>query len=1233
MIKPFTNLLFLVLVASLGFAQQEKIAFEKYGVPEGLPEEYVSHLVQDDKGFVWFTTQNGLVKYDGYTFKVYKIATDPKDTTDFGLKSCVGGLLKAKDGKLWIAGWSDKGRISCFDPVTEKFRNYLPDKEGTNKLKSAVCYLVFEDKQENIWYRSYTAFGDRALFRLNPKTGIIQQYSIKENGYTSRAIGTTFSKIAESTTGIWLLDEKNNLNQRTLQKDRFDVIISAGTFFSRTKDTMRLLIKRRDHSLLLTGDHGVYIFDPNKKQLLKRYVHQAGVAKGLADSTLNAIEDEKGHIWVIHKGGVISLIDPIVNHISTFTYGRDSFTFPNGPKQLTNVLVSAMNKAGVWFQSKNGNLNYFFRYSFSTKTFRFYDGNFNLPANSLSQNRTIYGFSEDKTGLLWLFTRPNLYKQAPKKQQMGLYRHRPGEPTGLPSDTISYLLEDSKKRLWVGTSAGLAIYQPGQDNFRVFQNDPSKAGSLSDNRIINIQEDSNGTIWVATMNGLNRWQESTQSFRRFFYHPKETNICILNIDRQQRLWLSVWNKGVFVLDRKTGQIVKSFIPDAKNPASLSSKQIYNFFQDSRGTIWLGDLNDNQFGLYRLNAKEDGFIHYLPISGDSTSISSNEIHFITEDGKKRLWIGTDGGLNLYDPVKNRFTRFSSPEAISYSCYAKDLKGNLRFGTYSGGGLVSVDAASGKITAYGEKSGLLHNDSGLGGLNARIALDELGRLWLPTQRGLSVFDPVNKSFTNYFEKDGFQPAARSYVEIKTNNGDIWIGGYNGLNHIVPAQLLRKDTTLPSVVITRMTINDSLYSKPDGVILKKSVAYTDAIQLEYWQKNVSFDFVALHYLRSEDNQYSWKLENYDQNWSAPSKERKVSYTNLSPGTYIFRVKASNADGVWNEKGTSITITILPPWWRTWWAYAFYALALAGALRAYIVFRSRTLRRENRILEEKVELRTTQLQSSLENLKFTQTQLIQKEKLASLGELTAGIAHEIQNPLNFVNNFSELSVELAHELKEEVQKPEIDKETVAALVEDLAENQEKINLHGKRASSIVKGMLEHSRTGTGERQLTDINQLADEYLRLSYHGLRAKDSSFNSDYELITDENLPKINVVSQEIGRVLLNLINNAFYAVNERSKVKEAGYQPKVTVTTKAAENQSDRRAVEVHVHDNGMGMSDATKAKIFQPFFTTKPTGEGTGLGLSLAYDIVTKGHGGTIEVKSAKGEGTTFVVKLPISNS
>jgi signal transduction histidine kinase len=270
-------------------------------------------------------------------------------------------------------------------------------------------------------------------------------------------------------------------------------------------------------------------------------------------------------------------------------------------------------------------------------------------------------------------------------------------------------------------------------------------------------------------------------------------------------------------------------------------------------------------------------------------------------------------------------------------------------------------------------------------------------------------------------------------------------------------------------------------------------------------------------------------------------------------------------------------------------------------------------------------QLNSTLDTLQETQAQLIQSEKMASLGELTAGIAHEIQNPLNFVNNFAEVSVELVDEILEERSKSQEarDETLVAEILGDIKENLSKIRHHGKRADSIVKGMLEHSRKQSGEKVPTDINALADEYLRLSYHGMRAKDKSFNADFNMDFDPNIPKVGLVAQDIGRVLLNLINNAFYAVNEKSKQHPDGFKPTVTVKTSKL---SDR--VEVMVIDNGPGIPDHIQEKIFQPFFTTKPTGQGTGLGLSLSYDIV-KAHGGDILVDSSPETGTQFTISLP----
>ncbi|WP_226163246.1 sensor histidine kinase [Hymenobacter terricola] len=288
-------------------------------------------------------------------------------------------------------------------------------------------------------------------------------------------------------------------------------------------------------------------------------------------------------------------------------------------------------------------------------------------------------------------------------------------------------------------------------------------------------------------------------------------------------------------------------------------------------------------------------------------------------------------------------------------------------------------------------------------------------------------------------------------------------------------------------------------------------------------------------------------------------------------------------------------------------------------------------RLVAERTVALTTQaeeLRGALTELRQTQAQLVQSEKMASLGELTAGIAHEIQNPLNFVNNFAEVSAELVAELEEEQDKPTRDPELEADLLADLKQNLVKISQHGGRAASIVRGMLEHSRTSTGERTPTDINQLADEYLRLAYHGLRAKDKSFNATLKPDFDPALPPVEVIAQDLGRVLLNLLSNAFYAVRQRQLRGEAGYAPTVSISTRQTGEK-----VEIRVRDNGLGIPEAVRAKIFQPFFTTKPTGEGTGLGLSLSYDIITQGHSGTLAVASEEGNYTEFLISLPLNQA
>ncbi|HEY5689866.1 MAG TPA: two-component regulator propeller domain-containing protein, partial [Cyclobacteriaceae bacterium] len=711
MIKKLTSTILFALTASICFAQPNKIPFEGYNVAEGLPEEFVRGLVQDDKGFIWFGTQSGLVKYDGYHFNVYHQTSDKTDSTSLHLRNLGGGLFKARDGKIWIGEVSGYGRIASFDPLTEKFRNYFRPDPGNIDIAAhrVMSILLFEDEKGNIWFKNGSLTtgqnGEFTTIRLNPTTGEMKQYALADiNSGSLYWIGGT----VESSGTIWLLDGKNNLNKLNQENDEFEIIIPAGkTSSTATAATFNNMNKGADNRLLLSTTHGVYIFDSNLQKIVKTYEHSAANPTGLPDSVAYAIEDSKGHFWVSHRGGKLSIIDPDTDNIQIFSYGNEPLSYQKNVKSIQLFRFHHLTDQGIWFQAwgPGFGVKFFVHYQFDTKTFKIYDYNFNLRDNPLPKNRYPFLFLKDRTGLLWLGTRPGLYKQAPKKWQMDLFRYDADEPNGLPSDTVKYLLEDSKKRLWIATANGLALYQPDQENFRIFRNVASNQSSLSNNNVTSLTEDADGKIWVGTANGLNQWQESTGTFKRFFYKPGETNtVAFVFPDNQQRLWTSIRGKGVFVLDKNTGRVIRSFLPDANNPGSLTSKQIDVFYQDSKGTIWLSDGRDN---LYKLNQYSDGFTHYMPIPGDSTSISDNDIFFIAEDGKHRLWIGTDDGLNLYNHDENNFTQFRNNELISVQNFITDKQGEPWFATYTGGGLVSVDTEKRIITSYDETRGLLQN----------------------------------------------------------------------------------------------------------------------------------------------------------------------------------------------------------------------------------------------------------------------------------------------------------------------------------------------------------------------------------------------------------------------------------------------------------------------------------------------------------------------------------------------
>ncbi len=600
------------------------------------------------------------------------------------------------------------------------------------------------------------------------------------------------------------------------------------------------------------------------------------------------------------------------------------------------------------------------------------------------------------------------------------------------------------------------------------------------------------------------------------------------------------------------------------------------------------------------------------------LKGSRIFCITEDSKKNIWIGTDGGgISKLNPVTGKFISYfddvNGPSSITDILEDKKT-GNFWVGDYFFGMLL-INSNGDILKRYNTSNGLPSNSV------FAILQDAKGILWLSTDNGLCRFDPVNGQFQWYNKKNGLQGLRFNGSNFKTLDGEIYFGGTNGVNGFYPDQI-NLDTIAPPVIFTDLDIAGKPATLGKGGQMPEHISVAKDIRLHYNQNDLTFHFTSMLFNRGDESRFAYKLSPNDKDWVQSGAVRQARYINLNPGTYTFSVKAANADGVWNEKGTSTTIIILPPWWKTWWAYTLYVIILFSSIFWFLAYRSAALKRENIMLEEKVELRTAQLHTSMENLKATQSQLIQSEKMASLGELTAGIAHEIQNPLNFVNNFSEINKELLVEMKEEMENGHIDE--AKRMAGDILVNEDKINHHGKRADGIIKGMLQHSRASTGQKEPTDINALVDEYLRLSYHGLRAKDKFFNATIETDFDAAIGRINIIPQDIGRVLLNLFNNAFYAVSEKAKKQIRGYEPKVSVATKKAGDK-----IQIRIKDNGNGIPQKVIDKIFQPFFTTKPTGQGTGLGLSLSYDIV-KAHGGELKVESPEGEGAEFVVHIPV---
>jgi signal transduction histidine kinase/streptogramin lyase len=729
------------------------------------------------------------------------------------------------------------------------------------------------------------------------------------------------------------------------------------------------------------------------------------------------------------------------------------------------------------------------------------------------------------------------------------------------------------------------------------------------NNIGNITEDAIGTIWFTAANGtLTKFDG--EFFQSYNISSNNSYTQIEHIDSQGRLWL------VEQIQRGNGIDSNLLMFNGESLQKITSSSLLGdffltcMFEDQSGSLWIGTTQ----GLYQYANQE------LRKFTVQDGLSQNYINAITEDNDSNLWIGTDGGLSIFS--NKSFINYGKADGlvdIDISDIIRDDYNN-KFWLSCGGSerftVVNQDLIKSKTL-------LVENYSTAEGFpipsGRSFMVDDDGIAWLITNdNGLFRFDyPALK------EKSKAFPVHLNNIRI---NGESAV--WSQLNEKYAKDSLIARTEMSSRFGLQKTAQElrKLRETFASVRYDSLVPYDFiplGLKLPYAANSLSFEFSATDPFLAKSTKYQYFLEGFDKAWSPLDKNNIANYGNLNEGDYTLKIKALNPYGLWSE--TSYTFTVLPPWYRTWWAYGIYGLLLIILLRRVHTYqKQRTVKKEREKAQKRELEQAKEIEKAYNELKATQEQLIQSEKMASLGELTAGIAHEIQNPLNFVNNFSEVSSELIDEMKEELDNGDI--EEAKSISDDIKQNLEKITYHGKRADSIVKGMLQHSRNNSGEKELVDLNKLTDEYMRLAYHGLRAKDKSFNATLETDFDTSIGEVEIVPQDLGRVILNLFTNAFYVVDEKKKAtNDSNYKPTVSVITK-----KDKDSVIIKVKDNGSGISKSAIKKIFEPFFTTKPTGKGTGLGLSMSYDII-KAHGGTLEVKTKEDEFTTFTIKLPLN--